>query len=645
MILRLITTSSLVLFLSHTTYSAEVELSSFKACQKPALTLSAKGIPLESTPTDCFASGALPTWNQMDDFIEKYNRHQQAKILPDSGIVLLRKVSDRVKFLTKLNIKELELQKKCFSEPSFAGCSQMTAAIRDGIKNNWQDMSLGAVLGFQSNSAVRYQFGAKEPDLFIFGTTKHPFGGKLNLAKDTKDKAQLIFTETKKNFSPSADSGMREHLQETYKAKYVQSLLNAPIMALVAGPQPTNKEIIAALDEMIENNQDMLKRELDPAELAGFTPVIESILAEQPGHCRFADHWIKTAQKREKTKNYLKLGAAGVTGVGCAVTAWTGVGMSLCFVSGALLTGASLTDSLQNKNLERMRTFTSALDSRLIQDFDRLSQAEQDYALELVMAPLAGLGVGSVIKSIAPTSKVVAWVDRVKLKSKPPIPVAKKHPVVGSLEHDMKTVKDRYKTMRDVDVQVCGMNIGESMCNNNIQEFLRFAKRKYPNIDLSKARVLKIQSEEYVPLYANHASVPSGYYSTAKDVKTYTSKVRSAKDGGTTWSKHFVLEYEGRIFDFDFADDTALTTAEYFNKMFADSLSGVVKDPARSTYLVRSINAEEFMNASDVRIYEIEGLAHQHEYFFDFYKSLPGADQTIKAPPIHPSRAQFVTKN
>lgn len=640
---------TIFIFLGATFASAQ-ENSPFAACREPILTL--KQVPIEPVKSegDCNSMASahpLPSWSAMNRFLAKFSRYQSQAPIPNSEMHLLTKVNQRVKFLSKMNLTQLKLQRDCFINQQREGCQEVRSSIKSAVAENWHDMSLGLVLGFQQNSAVRYQFGADKPDLFVFKKTKHPFGGKVPIDLKIISQAQEIFNEKASELGSHIDSGLRDHLQTTYKEKYVSAMLKAPIMAMVQSKNPPDHEIISALDKMIENNQELIEKEFDANDLAGFHPVIEEVLQENPHFCSFAGHWINEKKNRDENLQLIKLGVAGAAGVGCVASAWTGVGLSLCFASGALLAGQGITETYQNRTFERMRTFTSALDSKMIEGFDQLSEAEQSFALEMAMAPLAGLGAGAALRSVAPSSRAIKWLDNLRFNTTQGVRSAQttqeSTPVLRSLESDMKKIRDEYRAApKDVDVQVCSVNVGAMMCELNVKELLKYAAQKYPDFDISKARVLRIQSGEYVPLYANNATRPVGYNTNMGTVRDYTKKVRSEADGATTWSRHYVLEYEGRILDFDYADDVLPTSAQYFDKMFSDTLNGVVKERASSTYLVRSINAEEYMNSSTTDIYRFETTTTGEQYFFDFYKSLPGAKQNIVAPPIHPDRAYLI---
>ena len=361
------------------------------------------------TDFQCEYRSPLPKLGEMDDFIEDFSKHTDGQKF---RLSLLSQAEQRVKFVTRANIKKLELQKRCFVEPNYPGCAAVRKQILDGISKNWHEMNLSLVLGFQQNSAVRYQFGATQPDLFQFPKTQHPFGGKVKISNEVKQEAKQVFEESLKKFGNHLDSGLRDHLQETYKSRYTETLKRAPIMALVDSANPSSEAVIEAIDKMLENNQDLLQKNFDAKDLAGFYPLISDLVLENPNYCTIAEHLISEKLADDKSKRWMQVGAAGALGVGCLASAWTGVGLSLCFASGAIMTGTNVALAHQNREQEQMRTFTATLDSQLVTDFDALSAAEQDYALELVMAPLAGFGAGSVLKTVAPSAKVFSFTKK-----------------------------------------------------------------------------------------------------------------------------------------------------------------------------------------------------------------------------------------
>jgi hypothetical protein len=261
------------------------------------------------------------------------------------------------------------------------------------------------------------------------------------------------------------------------------------------------------------------------------------------------------------------------------------------------------------------------------------------------MAPLAGLGAGAFIKTVAPSAKVLSFLGKTKNANIEKVLPQKMSPTAKGLQDDIAKVRQQYKNAEEV--KVCGINVGEYMCRDNIQELLKFAKQKYPDFNLSKAKVLRIDAPEEIPLYVNKATKPNGYSSpTMNGVKDFSKKVRTKKDGSTTWSRHYILEYEGRIYDFDHASDLAPATKDYIETMFSDTLSGVVKNDARSKYLVRTIDADEYLNAESTSVFDIRGpRLPSQEYFFDFYKRQPGAKTDIKSPVIHPDIENFPSKS
>lgn len=363
----------------------------------------------------CEYRSPLPDLAEMDDFLENLTAHVDGQT---NRLSLLSQLDQRLKFITRANIKKLELQKRCFSQPSLSGCSDVRKQILDGISENWHEMSLSLVLGFQQNSAIRYQFGASQPDLFQFPKTKHPFGGKVNIPDAIRQQANEDFENTRAQLGDHIDSGLRDRVQMTYKTRYTNALNRAPIMALVDSANPSSQEVVQAIDQMIKNNQDILEKKFDAKDLAGFYPLISDLIRENPNYCATAEHLVSEKLADDKTNRWIQMGAAGALGVGCFASAWTGVGLSLCFASGAVMSGTNLVLAHQNKELEQMRTFTSTLDSQLVSDFDALSAAEQDYALELMMAPLAGLGAGSALKSVVPTAKVFNFSNRFNFLAK-----------------------------------------------------------------------------------------------------------------------------------------------------------------------------------------------------------------------------------
>ncbi len=599
----------------------------FKSCNEPSLivTNAQRHNLTKSVETDfyCEMNSPLPSLGAMDDFIEEYSEHTIAQ---RTRLSLLSEANKRIKLAARANLSKLKLQKKCFDEPNLSGCQELITSIKQGISSNWHNMNLGLVLGFQENTAIRYQFGADKPDLFQFPKTKHPFGGRVTIDNSIRKEAQDIFEKKRQQLGDHIDSGLRDEIQSTYRNLYTNALNNAPIMALVNSNSPSDKEISVALSEMIENNQELLEEDFDAKELAGFFPVIENLVLEDPRFCQMAEHLINQKLESDKNNRYLQLGAAGALGVGCLASAWTGVGLGLCFSASALMTGTNLSIASSDTEFERNRSFTSALNNELMADFESLSSAEQRYALELLMAPAAGLGAGSFLRTVAPTTRVVKFMDKAKASigfktSALSAATTEEMTETGAkLQEIVSKVKASYREADEV--SVCGINVSSYACRDNTQELIRYARVSYPDFDMSKARVIKIEAPEYVPLYANNATRPQGYTATTTGgVKEHAKKVRTAESGATTWSRHYVLEYEGRIYDFDFAEDAALTTREYIQSQFSDVVNGVVRPSTSNQYKVKIIDAEEFADSTDISVFDIRG-ANQGS-FLEFIDNLP----------------------
>lgn len=328
--------------------------------------------------------------------------------------ILRRKVA----FLAKANIKKLELQKICLGPNPTLACQEVARGIKLKIMNNWDQMAIGAALGIKKN----FQLGINErgssfPKLFLDNKMKHSFAEDFNLRHDLKEQIeseyQNLINETYTGEISNRDQVqmrevLRDKLTQKYLPQYTEALSNAPIMAYVDSRFPDNAEITSGLDRMIENNKKLLQNDLSPDELSGFTPIIESALSENPSYCSAANEWIDKKIKADQIKNYGKLALATGTGVGCALTAWTGIGAgTLCAATGILLTAKSVHGIHQTRELERSRTFTSALSMEMMDDFDGLDESEKDYALELMMAPLVFVGAASELRRLAPSVKTL----------------------------------------------------------------------------------------------------------------------------------------------------------------------------------------------------------------------------------------------
>ncbi len=342
--------------------------------------------------------------------------------------ILRRKVA----FLANANIEKLKLQKDCLGANPNLACQKVARGIKLKIMNNWDQMAIGAALGLKDNLRFESMFTERDPgDRLNFPKTspknkmKHPFGEEFDLRHDLKEQIESEYQKTISEEFPSGRTytgpydntefiHLKDTLTEKYLPQYTQAISNAPIMAYVNSRFPDNAEITAGLDRMIENNKKLLQNDLSPDELAGFTPIIESALSENPSYCSAANEWIDKKIKMDQIKNYGKLALATGTGVGCAVTSWTVIGAgTLCAATGVLLTAKSLHGSYQTLELERSRTFTSALSMEMMDGFDGLSDADKDFALELMMAPLVFVGAGLELKKFAPSVKALKFLIKI----------------------------------------------------------------------------------------------------------------------------------------------------------------------------------------------------------------------------------------
>lgn len=176
--------------------------------------------------------------------------------------------------------------------------------------------------------------------------------------------------------------------------------------------------------------------------------------------------------------------------------------------------------------------------------------------------------------------------------------------------------------------------VNDGDCGKNVTRLLEFATT-VKGFDVSRARVLRIDTntDKMAPyLFANRVSRPRGYNADLADLYKV---LRNKADMAVSWNFHYVLEYEGRIYDLDFAEDEIPTTLEYIETMFSDVLTGNIDDSLRSRYAVKVTAGSIYLEQDEIHRASSDWRTPNRFYFFDFYRSLPGAKVNLTHPPMH----------
>lgn len=376
--------------------------------------------------------GHLPTESSCqihsDPLVAKPIRAIKANIDMQARSLFLEKLSKRVRMLAGINIQELEDIKSCLLGPEAKGCTDKNSELKSAIEENWPKMEKGLVYGFSPNWG-QIKKHLYDVDSLIPKKINSPFfvGNGLSLdkegqalyfddfvsvvnglAKEACAKRKVPCEDLRSaqySISKGVEAEVVESLNGEFKSRhrdqFLEAMRKAPIMTFLKSKNPTDQELVLALNEMITNNKKLLEADLDPSMLAGFTPAIEGILRESPEYCDVAKGWIEEVYENDRLKGNLELAAAGTVVTGCIVAGFfsSGIASSLCLAADVGLTSSSLYLRHKDYMMEKTRALGSALDNRMVEDFHRLTSAGQSYSQALALVPLAGLRVGLAIKS------------------------------------------------------------------------------------------------------------------------------------------------------------------------------------------------------------------------------------------------------
>ncbi|MBK9038359.1 MAG: hypothetical protein IPL83_04220 [Bdellovibrionales bacterium] len=341
---------------------------------------------------------------------------------------LLQMLSKRVRMLAGINIQELEDYESCLLRPEAKDCANKNSGVKSAIEENWPAMEKGLVYGF-SPKWGQIKKHLYDVESLIPKKVNSPFfvGNGISLdkegqalyfddfvsvvnkfAKEACEKRKVPCEDLRSaqySISKSVEAEVVERLNGEFKSQYrnqfMDAMRKAPVMTYLKSKNPTDQEIVLALNEMITNNRKMLETELDPSSLAGFTSAIEGILREFPEYCDVAKKWIQEVHESEKLKANLELAAAGAVVTGCVAAGFfsAGIASALCLAADVSLASSTLYMRRQDYMMEKTRALGSALDNRMVEDYHRLTSAGQSYSFALAVAPLNGLGIGRVIKA------------------------------------------------------------------------------------------------------------------------------------------------------------------------------------------------------------------------------------------------------
>lgn len=149
-----------------------------------------------------------------------------------------------------------------------------------------------------------------------------------------------------------------------------------------------------------------------------------------------------------------------------------------------------------------------------------------------------------------------------------------------------------------------------NQCGSNISHFVQTALSQ--NLEISDAQVVMIENKGWSVFGMVNAEL----------AREEGPKIANAVAGGpqfhpgeTNWYHHFILIYDGHVFDFDFTNKpTVLPAQEYFDKMFLEEekpQSGsfgtfyVGRDQKLDDYQVEIIEAREFLKRNQDSIQKL----------------------------------------
>ncbi len=136
---------------------------------------------------------------------------------------------------------------------------------------------------------------------------------------------------------------------------------------------------------------------------------------------------------------------------------------------------------------------------------------------------------------------------------------------------------------------------GSGFCRSNVYFLLEEIKKLYPQIDLSDFKVLYLTTENRI----NRETQKAKFY--VKDAREGRSKSDVKSHPITGWIYHFILEYNGRIYDLDYTNQiSSIAKSTYIKNFFISDHSTVLNSKMLDT------NAQ-FVSPEEILLFEVDG--------------------------------------
>lgn len=182
--------------------------------------------------------------------------------------------------------------------------------------------------------------------------------------------------------------------RDRWKQNYFEAIKSAPLLLFVSQPNPSQQELAQAYKQIEANANELIKGLLSQQKMKAwdyfrltardilmtYHGVIESILQE-PAHqkyCGVAERMLTEKISNDSTKFAVQLGGTLVTGVGCIMTGSSYVGLSLCAISSMGFTAKATADARAQADQARIKAGSSATPTLLVDDYQSLSNVDQE---------------------------------------------------------------------------------------------------------------------------------------------------------------------------------------------------------------------------------------------------------------------------
>jgi hypothetical protein len=383
---------------------------------------------------------------------------------------------------------------------------------RQAVQQNWQRMRMGLALGFPSlfcaDMCVGYENNVKHVFQWarpfakpsVMGAKPRPKGqdiaGELTLQEAQKAQSLLdpltkeilerpiAFWERMTQTDPGATPEFMRLREANYaltrpgpngqpsfrnywRQQYFEAIRQAPLLLFTPRANPSVKEMQFAYDSIARAAREIIMGmntadTMQPWDYLNLTTrdvlmtyhgVIETLLSDPRNrpYCGIAERMFRERESNDTTKLTFIVGGMLATGVGCVLTGSTYIGLSLCAVASLGISAKTDMDAQEQARVAQQKASSSATPTLLVDDYQNLSDIDQDAVLSQTLRYLSLIDVailgGITIKltgralifykrlyqfseEIAKTSnaspKAVRAALRTILRDSPSLPVAKR---------------------------------------------------------------------------------------------------------------------------------------------------------------------------------------------------------------------------